>query len=313
MALLKKHSVWSIYDDKASSVEKFIQNFVPEMKLRKEVSQDVVKVYKVIRSLIIHSYYEYEFVDVAVSKLLQTFEMALKIRYRELNDKEWDSRKPLGQLIEWFRVGEYFENNDKSDLKHIREVRNYYSHPVSHSFGGVALLHWFDVITDRINDIYDDPDKRKDRQSKVMDLNNELFNFTQNGAIIDLVDEQYLIYELGILFIESGSKEHYTNLFFKTVFHLDKQSKIRTGQKFPLKIIQLNDKSIEIVSNKIHIGPFTISKLSSPMDKNIYEKWINSYNQKESYPIYDSFLNLELKKYASDLRRNRIHAKYFSS
>ena len=42
---LERHGVWGIFDDRASSLDEFTKNFLPEMKLRREVSEDVVKAY----------------------------------------------------------------------------------------------------------------------------------------------------------------------------------------------------------------------------------------------------------------------------
>ena len=218
---LKRHSVWGIYDYKASSLDKFIENFVPAMKLRKEVSEDVIKAYKIIKSLIIHSYYEYEFVDLAVSKLLQTFEMALKIRYSELNDEEWPSKKPLAQLMEWFRTREYFEVNHKSLMDHVRNARNAFSHPQNHSFGGIALFHWFDTITDLINDIHEDVEGRKKRFGEVERLNEGIKKIINEGAKLNLVYESHLIYEAGVLFIEEIEGVSNYLFYYKRAFVVD--------------------------------------------------------------------------------------------
>lgn len=160
---LKRDDIWGIYEDDARTLSEFIEKHVPKLQLRKDVSEDVGKNVSTIKKLLNHSFYEYEFIDLAYKELLHTFEMALKIRYQELNQKEWPKSKSLKDLIGWFRNKCYFEASNQRFFDQIRFVRNHFSHPKNYSLGGMAFLGRFNDITDLINDTYANIEERKTR------------------------------------------------------------------------------------------------------------------------------------------------------
>lgn len=47
------------------------------------VPEDVVKRFDIVKKLILHSYYEYEFLDLVYERALTTFEMALLMRHEQ--------------------------------------------------------------------------------------------------------------------------------------------------------------------------------------------------------------------------------------
>jgi hypothetical protein len=308
---LESHSVWEIYDDRASTLEQFVKNFVPSMKLRKEVGEDVVKAYKLIKSLITHSYYEYEFVDVAVSKLLQTFEMALKIRYEQLNNEEWPSKKPLAKLIEWFRIREYFEVNHKAFMDHVRNARNAFSHPQNHSFGGIALFHWFDTITDLINDIHEDVERRKKRLIEVKRLNERIHAIINEGAKINLLYESHLVYEARVLFVEEIDDVSNYLFYYKRLYELDNNADLLPDQKPPYQLIELKNFDFTFSEDACKIGLFTISKISDDKERNRLNKWIEGCKGNTHYSAYNAMLGFEIQKHIEKKRRESIHSKHF--
>lgn len=176
--ILQRDSRWQAFYDNIS-LEEFVKK-LPEIRFYADVHQDVKEAFKVIHKLMVHSYYEYLFIDVAVAKALQTFEMALKLRYQEINNLEWN--KNLAQLIEHFRKRESFELNNKDFLDHVRNTRNYLSHPAKHHFAGAVWFHWIKTTIDLINDLYDDSTLRKQRKALDVDINQKLKTFLKDGA-----------------------------------------------------------------------------------------------------------------------------------
>jgi hypothetical protein len=309
---LERHSVWDLYDDRTSSLEKFIENFVPAMKLRKEVSEDVIKTYKIIKSLIIHSYYEYEFIDVAFTKMLQTFEMALKIRYRELNEKEWSKNKRLADLIEWFRTKEYFEVNQKEYMDHIRNARNAFSHPQSHSFGGIALFHWFDTITDLINDIHEDVENRKKRFAEIKLLNESIKDLIKNGSKINLKGESHLIYDAGVLFVEEIDGVKSCIFYYKRLYELDENANFLPNQKPPYQLIELKNFDFTFSEKFCRFGLFSISIISESEEREIFTQWMERFKTNAHYSAYDAILGIQIQNCFEKRRRESIHSKYFN-
>ncbi len=307
---LRRHDIWSIYQDDAKTLSMFYEKHVPKMQLRNDVSEDVCKSFSIISKMLIHSFYEYEFIDVAFTKLLHTFEMALKIRYEELNNKAWPKSKRLEQLINWFREGGYFEINGKDFLDHVRNVRNRNSHPENYSLGGVGLFHWFDTIVDMINDLYADVDARKKRLEKVDRLNKGIQKILKNGSEIRLKDES-IIYDARILFLEeSGEKSNY--LFcFKRIFELDDKGYLIKGQKSPLQLIELENFEFELSDDCCKFGAFSIVKLTELDKQNRFENWISVFKTNSNYSMFNWQLDLEINKEWKKKRRQAIHQKHF--
>jgi len=309
---IKRHGVWRVYDDSADTLEAFSKNFIPNMNLRNEVSEDISKAYHVIRQLLIHSYFEYEFVDVAVTKLLQTFEMALKIRYEEINVKSW-GKGPLEQLIEWFRKGYYFENVDKNFLKHVRNVRNDLSHPQKHSFGGIGLFHWFDTITDLINDLYGDLDLRKQRISELELINKHLKKGVKNGAILDLVKDRYIIYDAGALFIDNTSETKKLYGYYKTIFKLKNELKENEQRIMSAVVFELENYDYRTESSVLlESGPLRITQIEKTENRDRFDSWIESFKNSREDQDFETSLALQIQKDISKKRREILHSKHFS-
>jgi hypothetical protein len=202
--MLKRDSRWDIfYPD--ISLEEFANEKMPKAIFKDAVNIQIKNAFEIVHKLLTHSYFEYLFLDIAVTRALQIFEMSLVLRYKELSDgKEWDLKtKPLKQLIGWFRERHYFEINDERFLTHVRESRNALSHLKGHNFGGIASIHWIDTVCDLINGLYDDVDLRKQRWEATNEFQIKLDAFLSKGAKFQYLDVTYYIYSLGPLKVDN--------------------------------------------------------------------------------------------------------------
>lgn len=175
------------------SLEEFITK-IPEIKFCESVNSNVKEAFEVIRKLLICSYYEYLFIDIAVARALHTLEMALKLRYSEVTGSQWG--KNLESLIKWFRERGFFENDNPDFLDRIRGMRNHLSHPARHNIGGTVWFHWIDTVVNLINDLYDDVELRKERKLLASDFTARLTSFLQHGAKLNY-GENFLLYGVG--------------------------------------------------------------------------------------------------------------------
>ena len=57
------------FDDGNTSLEEFV-NILPKINFYDKVNQDVKDAFQTVRNLLIHSYFQYLFVDIAVTKAL---------------------------------------------------------------------------------------------------------------------------------------------------------------------------------------------------------------------------------------------------
>lgn len=178
------------------------ENKIPMIRWKKNVNQEIKDAFLVIQKLLIHSYYEYLFIDTAVIRSFQIFEMALKIRYKEINIAQWDSKRPLVKLIEWFRTRDYFERQDKEFFEYVRSTRNYLSHPERHNIHGM-WFHWIETTMDLINDLYEDIKQRKIRRTISNGLLRSLYNFSINGMKIKSQNQERLFYNSSSVLINN--------------------------------------------------------------------------------------------------------------
>ena len=163
--------------------EGFLKNGVPEIYLKPEVHDDVKSSFRVVEKLLQYSYYEYEFFDVAGTKSLLTLELALKLRYVDLNKGEGKHRN-LNYLIQWFLERKYFETTNPKFLENIRWIRNHLAHPDRYSFGGFAMRQWIEHSLDLINSLYENVELRIKRASLQKSLLPRFRRLTKNGAVL---------------------------------------------------------------------------------------------------------------------------------
>src|SRR5690606_16366537 len=130
------------------------------------------------------------------------------------------------------------------------------SHPSGYSFGGIGLFHWFDTITDLINDAYADVESRKKRLAEIRQLNENLKSITANGALFNLGITRHLIYDVMVLFVENiDTNPEYVMCIFE-VFELDQNDKKNSPETLPVTIISLGDFKFNFKGNVCEIGLF---------------------------------------------------------
>ncbi len=228
------------------SLEEFEFKVIPKINFKEEVSTEVIEIFKVIRKLLIHSYYEYKFIDIAVTRALHTFELAMKLRYKEINSgKEWSERAPLNQLLEWFRSRSYFEIENPEFFKHVRDSRNSLTHLRGDHFAGTASLHWINTAVDLINDLYEDIEIRKQRFVLQSKIKSNLDKFVSNGAKFKGPDGHLLLYAAGPLFVNNKTKPFSCYFSFLPIYDW-KTEYIKDAIVFALSIDELDVELPEI-------------------------------------------------------------------
>lgn len=148
-----------------------------------EVPREVQERFAVVGSLVRHSYFEYDFCDVAAERALFTFEMALEIR---LNDLGYDvgSRERLHSMIQEGAERDLFENGEEA-AHSIRLLRNRAAHPDASYRGGNGALILTRRLTRMVDEMYADRTLRKERKSKRKAMQEVLNQVTADGAVLD--------------------------------------------------------------------------------------------------------------------------------
>lgn len=244
--LLCQDKQWLLTSEDNISLDEFTK-ILPPIRFYDIVNQDVKDAFQIVRKLMIHSYYEYSFFDVAVTKALHIFEMALKLRFRELNNKEWDNKKPLEKLIEWFRKRNFFEIEDKEFFDHVRNTRNRLSHPERHYLKALTSSHWIRTAVDLINDVYEDVELRKQRRMLKYQIRHDIDIFLKNGGKLVYRGIPVLIYACGDILV--NNKVTPTIVYFTLFKILDADSEIKHPVMLRCEIAQLNFNASSFVVN----------------------------------------------------------------
>src|SRR5258707_7221650 len=127
---LKRDSRWDVWE---YTPDKF-HEIVSKIEFHPSVSEEVVGRFQMVKKLILHSYFEYEFLDIAFDRALMTFGMALRIRYRTIMGSE-SKGGSLQKVISWGATCGLFDKDEKF-VQSLRRLRNFSAHPTHHSFGG---------------------------------------------------------------------------------------------------------------------------------------------------------------------------------
>jgi hypothetical protein len=273
------------------SHREFVERFGRRLYLKPAVHEDIRAIFRVVQQLLIHSYFEYEFVDVAALKAEIALETALKLRYFELQGTLWPKADTYRQLLEWFRTHGYFETSDSQFLDYVREVRNLDAHPDRHSFGGMTSMRHIKIAIDLINDLYEDPEKRRERVRQYRSVNKHLHTMLEGGCILERSStEKEIVYLMLLGFINNKSIPMGLTFFFKTIFDVPNQDKPSSS----MEIYEAQDlycHSVECGSGYL-VGMdeggaviFTLLAISNPDDRSTWSEWKAGFDRYRSLQV----------------------------
>ena len=244
--MLNRDSRWNIFYGEIS-FEDFANDKMSFIEFKKEVNQEIVDSFKIVHKLLIHSYFEYQFIDIAVTKSLHLLEMALKLRYSELNDglKPKPTLK-LPHLLEWFRSRNYFEIDYQPFFDQVRKVRNHLTHPERNNLFGTVGLPWLNTVVDLINDLYEDINLRDDRKAKESEFNESLASFLKIGARIKYLGGETYIYSQGPVVVNNKVNPIQTTFSLFPIFSVNSSTHLQ-----PI-IINVNEGHLNQASVDLH-------------------------------------------------------------
>lgn len=179
-ATLRRDDLWEAFN--IGSYASFSEHVSEMMQRREELPEDVEGRLRVIEALLCHSYFEYDFLDVAMERMLFTFEMALRTRMDEIGILDQDARRNLVDCIGNASDAHLFEDGD--DAAHtLRKFRNRCAHPKRNWRRGPAAIQIIERVTWIINGLYDDPDLRAKRHREREKLQSVLNDCIDTGGV----------------------------------------------------------------------------------------------------------------------------------
>lgn len=268
--------MWEVFGFN-SDADVFYKKMVPELFLKKAVDKDIKENIRVVRKLIQLSYCEYKFYDIAAEKVIFTLEMAMKIRYRELEGKEWKRGDGMDKLVAWFQQRHYIDANDPEYLDRFRKIRNEFAHPVKHRFAGPNMRYFIEQVVLVINELYDDPVLCKERKEFVKLVMGKLNSF--NGRIrCETKNSVLFSYYAWVGFYDNRSVPAITHFYFNPEFTVPggKPANVMAVPPFIyVKAVdcQVTDDSIVL---KDHNGEtLIVSAITDPEELAQYHSWVS--------------------------------------
>lgn len=303
-AFFQKDSIWNLW--KFNSIEYF-QKLVSNLTLKPEVAEDVIQRFEIIKKLVLHSYFVYEFLDIASDQALLTFEMALKKRYLELTGKDFESnRDELLNLIKWGAEQGLFEEDEQA-VQHLRRLRNYAVHSKENStMGNMAFMIVADIV-ELINGLYENVDSRKERKAEQKLINKHLSNIAETGAILKLDYGRFIIFSANLLYYDNNSIPHVYYFLLWPIFDpLPKED-----QSVDIsKPILVSCNSCEVTDNMLSLQIYgaanevTINKIFDSEHRSKYQKWKNAFDTSD-FPLQMS-IDSHIVELRQQLRKGKI-------
>ncbi|MBI2275305.1 MAG: hypothetical protein HYU70_16030 [Bacteroidetes bacterium] len=263
--------------------ETFFHGLHSDFYLKKTVPQDIHSQWAVIKSLVELSYYQYEFMDLAVHKAFISLEMAMKFRHREITGSTWANNQTMNPLIKWFYKRGYFETDHEEYINRMVYIRNHFTHPNMHSFGGPFTAHNLFSPLHLINDLYEDRGLRKARNKKYDELQLLFTHINLYGGSLQWENgNKCVVYLINPTFInnKAGSEQFYLNYhspFEIPVFKVGDPCNIYPA--LPLDCFDLKI-SRDLIKGKIKASgeSFILLGLTDRTEQEHFTKWKEQYN-----------------------------------
>lgn len=263
------------------------------------MSEDIKAEINIVEKLLLHCYYEYNFIDLALSQAVFTLEKSLRIRYREVNNKS-SSQLTFFKLIDWFFDNVYFETKNKTPLTQLRNIRNGKVHNEKKTLGGIAFLHKVYTVVYLINDLYEDPLLRVSRHKAITELQETLNHLVKEGAIISIDGKRKIIFKADVIFINNKANTPILNLVIWPIFNPEAYKK-EEGNLFTPYCFEVELTNWDIKENVFNgfktsnTEEVFISSVSDDINLEKFAKW-----QKEFYAIPKASLILYLTTELND-------------
>lgn len=273
---------------------------IPKFYFRKEVPEDVIKNFEVVEKMLALSYYEYKLIDEAYAKAIHTFEMAMSIRYKELFPES--KKATFNILITELSKLNFFDTN-LDTLKHVKYMRNHYSHPERHSFGGIVFWNRIEFPSRLINEMYEDVELRLERRKLTEEFLQQLEKANLNKSLVmEIEGKQTILFSMYLLFINNKRTPKTCLLVCTPLFDLEQDGdsiKVPFVFKSKLSNPTFNGDTLTGVSfsakKKVTFSPISKHpKLLPTFEKwnSEFDKMKNKFQYEQSTGIYVSEIYL---------------------
>ncbi|TPE43349.1 hypothetical protein [Pontibacter mangrovi] len=227
-------AVWKI-----NTYEEYLSKIVPELFINDNAPQQVKDGFALAWKLLRQAYFEYQFIDVALTQSIITLERALRLKYDELNNKP-KKNITLQKLLKWFLHNGYFEPTNPQIYDQLRLIRNGKVHDTNHSFGGIAFLSKVLTPLQLINDLYEDKELRKKRQEERKQLTHHFQEQLIDGGILHFGNQKLIIMGAWVAFVNNKSYPITLTVVVLPIFDPTPYLTNKTSSFLPIKLTLYN-------------------------------------------------------------------------
>lgn len=254
---------------------------IPELFLKPEVPDIVKEHIRITQRVLQHSYFVYEFIDVAFMQVIIGLEKALRIKYKDTTNLR-EEKKNFNDLLKWAYNQNFFELTDIKILDVYREVRNGKVHHPENTLGGMLYLQRILQPIGFINDLYEDVQLRIARKQVWSNLVKDMIEVFKEGATLTFDGNAlFFIRKINIVFVNN---KHSSAKYYFTIVMLTDPHSHSSGQLLPTKnVVALNvtiNKAAKTMTGT-EVGTnraFTISAVDA-LSRTVTKLWENQINE----------------------------------
>lgn len=289
---MKPHIFWTSLGFDEHSFEDILKHFSFKNNLHPRLLEEC----EIVKKLVLHAIEEPSFLDEAYRKIAVLAELALKLKYREIEGKDYPKNKNFQALIKWATDKHLFENDKHID--DLRFIRNMFSHPSEEkSWQAPHLSLDMVFMYFRLFDqLYSDIPLRVERKKKL----EQCHEFLNRNKLFENVvfsdgeqDELCMVFEL--VFYHNELSDEYNGYYFCGVPYLKNLNSENVWSDFRkntflISAPEVEEKENELVLKNKHGKPlYTISSFEKKHRDLLHEKWKNADDG--CHMIIDSLLN----------------------
>lgn len=271
------------------------QQKVPELYLKPEVPQIVRDHIDIAQKILRHSFFVYDFIDVAFTQVIIGLEKALRLRYTEATGGG-DDELTFYKLSEWAHSLNLFEFNDKSIIDAYRKVRNGKVHDAKNTLGGIVYLNRILEPLNMINDLYEDVPLRKERNRLRDDLFKDFIDLFQRKAMLNLGDKLLLARDMTPVFINNKQNQltYYISLIILPVPSFLKASNLLPVKNLTLTNFNL-DRSAKVITATSQTDKMVITfSALDDLGQAAMKHWENSIDRINTKPDGNLEMNCDI-------------------
>ncbi|MCB9247020.1 MAG: hypothetical protein H6606_11405 [Flavobacteriales bacterium] len=287
-------SKWDLPEN-STSPNKFVQNHVVHGHFHSGVPEDILLSFETAEHLMAYSYFYWPLYDEALRKILGIFEMAVKLRAKELGIKTKSEKGSvhLSSLIDQL-IKKGFPRNRKLIMDWIRRLRNYHSHPERHNFMGGSSKYQIIPIVNTINELFYSYSKLKENEHELKRIQRLVASFNDTCFVLETSGKRFLIHRIQPRFVLQKDESLVNIIAFYPI--LENADSLLKNHAYPEPFtVAIKDCDIEInliqgvdVSDACELSVYITD---NQLDMNRFNEYWEAYHQlsETDKMIMDSF------------------------